>query len=190
MSNGAELAISVSSLVERRSCNPEVTASFALLRLLEDSLLAMNFSLIVRRPRGRQELGALGAGLDPDGVYDVVVDAVGSTDSLSQAVSMVKPKGRIGMVGTFWEPVSLDSSFGLKEAELVSASGYHCKAPQRNFEEAGRLLHARPAIAEALVTHRFPLDAVDEAFAAAADRAAGAIKVVFDVVKNRISLHP
>jgi threonine dehydrogenase-like Zn-dependent dehydrogenase len=32
-----------------------------------------------------------------------------------------------------------------------------------------------------LVTHRFPLDGVTEAFATAADRAAGAIKVVFDV---------
>ena len=134
-----------------------------------------------RHPQQKEAAQKLGAGLDPDGVYDVVVDAVGTPDSLSQAVSMVKPMGRIGMVGSFWDPVELDSSFCLKEAELVSASGYNCKAPQRNFEEAGRMLHASPAIAEALVTHRFPLDAVDEAFAAAADRAAGTIKVVFDV---------
>lgn len=136
-----------------------------------------------RHPHQMEAAQELGAGLDPDGVYDVVMDAVGTTDSLSQAVSRVKPKGRIGMLGSFWEPVSLDSSFCLKEAELMSASGYHCKAPQRNFEEAGRMLHDRPAIAEALVTHRFPLDAVDEAFSAAADRAAGAIKVVFDVLE-------
>jgi threonine dehydrogenase-like Zn-dependent dehydrogenase len=96
---------------------------------------------------------------------------------------MVKHKGRIGMVGSFWEPVNVDTRFCLKEAELISANGYNCKAPQRNFEEAGRMLHTSPSIAEELVTHRFPLDAVDETFATAPERAAGAIKVVFDVFK-------
>jgi threonine dehydrogenase-like Zn-dependent dehydrogenase len=42
-------------------------------------------------------------------------------------------------------------------------------------------LHRHPDISEALVTHRFPLDGVTEAFATAADRAGGAIKVVFDI---------
>jgi threonine dehydrogenase-like Zn-dependent dehydrogenase len=137
--------------------------------------------IAARHPHQMEAAQNLGADLSPDGGYDVVVDAVGTTDSLSQALSGVKPMGRIGMVGSFWKPVPLDSSFGLKEVELVSASGYQCKAPQRNFEEAARILHSRPAIADELVTHRFPLDAVDEAFAAAADRAGGAIKVVFDV---------
>jgi threonine dehydrogenase-like Zn-dependent dehydrogenase len=138
--------------------------------------------IAARHPHQQEAARKLGAGLDPDGVYDVVVDAVGSTDSISQAVRMVKPMGRITMLGSFWKAVELDSSFCLKEAELIPASGYKCKAPSRNFAEAAGLLHSRPAIADVLVTHRFPLEAVDEAFAAAADRAAGAIKVVFDVV--------
>jgi threonine dehydrogenase-like Zn-dependent dehydrogenase len=37
-----------------------------------------------------------------------------------------------------------------------------------------------PGFADALITHRFPLDAAAEAFATAADRAAGAIKVVLE----------
>jgi threonine dehydrogenase-like Zn-dependent dehydrogenase len=137
--------------------------------------------IAARHPQQKEAAQKLGAGLDPDGLYDVVLDAVGTTDSLSQAVSRVKRMGRICMLGSFWEPVNLDSSFCSKEAELLSSRGYTCSAPQRNFEEAGRMLHASPAIAKELVSHRFPLEAVDEAFAAAADRAAGAIKVVFDV---------
>jgi len=137
--------------------------------------------IAARHPHQKEAAQTLGARLDVDSDYDVVIDAVGTTDSLSQAVDMIKPMGRIGMVGSFWEPATLDTRFGVKEAEMVWASGYHCKAPHRNFDEAGRMLHARPAITEALVTHRFPLDAVDEAFAAAADRAGGAIKVTFDI---------
>ena len=35
-------------------------------------------------------------------------------------------------------------------------------------------------IAKTLITHRFPLDAVAEAFATAADRSSGSIKVVLE----------
>ena len=37
-----------------------------------------------------------------------------------------------------------------------------------------------PRIAECLITHRLPLDAAEEAFAIAADRKAGAIKVTIN----------
>jgi threonine dehydrogenase-like Zn-dependent dehydrogenase len=94
---------------------------------------------------------------------------------------MVKPLGRVGLLGVSWEAVDLQPQFTAKEAELIPSLGYNCKSPQRNFEEAGAILHRHPSIADALVTHRFPLDGVTEAFATAADRAAGAIKVVFDV---------
>jgi threonine dehydrogenase-like Zn-dependent dehydrogenase len=40
-----------------------------------------------RHPHQQQAAQKLGGGLDPGGVYDVVVDAVGSSDSLSQAVA-------------------------------------------------------------------------------------------------------
>jgi threonine dehydrogenase-like Zn-dependent dehydrogenase len=94
---------------------------------------------------------------------------------------MIKPMGRIGLVGVSWETVGLEPEFCGKEAELIPSLGYNCKSPNRNFEEAGTILHRHPDISEALVTHRFPLDGVTEAFATAADRAAGAIKVVFDI---------
>lgn len=134
-----------------------------------------------RYPHQSAAAQALGATISVSDGYDVVIDAVGTEGSLSEAVQRLRPMGRIGLVGSFWQPTALDGQFCLKEIELLPANTYICKSPQRNFEEAGRLLHAQPAIADALVTHRFPLDAVDEAFATARDRSAGAIKVVFDV---------
>lgn len=39
---------------------------------------------------------------------------------------------------------------------------------------------ASPDIADAIITHRFPLDAAHEAFEIASNRSAGAIKVVLE----------
>jgi threonine dehydrogenase-like Zn-dependent dehydrogenase len=89
--------------------------------------------------------------------------------------------GRIGMVGMFWEPTEIEPGFWRKEAELLPAVGYYCKSPRRSFEEARNLLHRCPEIAQALITHRYPLEGFKEAFETASNRAAGAIKVVFEV---------
>jgi len=42
------------------------------------------------------------------------------------------------------------------------------------------LLADDPGIADAMITHRFPLERAPHAFAVAADRASGAIKVVLE----------
>lgn len=139
------------------------------------------YDIIARHDHQKIAAQKLGAGHRPDGHYDVVMDAVGSSASLKQAVQMVKPMGRIGLVGVGWETIGLAPEFSGKEPMLIPSMGYNCKSPNRNFEEAGKILHERPDISEAMVSHRFPLEAVTEAFATAANRAAGAIKVVFDI---------
>jgi threonine dehydrogenase-like Zn-dependent dehydrogenase len=123
----------------------------------------------------------LGAALQVGDGYDVVLDAVGTADSLLASVRRLRPMGRIGLLGSFWEPTPLDALFCMREIELIPAMTYSCRSPRRNFEEAGQLLHASPEIADTLITHRFPLEAVSEAFATARARSEGAIKVAFDV---------
>jgi threonine dehydrogenase-like Zn-dependent dehydrogenase len=49
-----------------------------------------------------------------------------------------------------------------------------------DMDAAAQLLADLPEVAPAMITHRFPLDRAAEAFTAAADRAAGAIKVVLE----------
>jgi threonine dehydrogenase-like Zn-dependent dehydrogenase len=142
----------------------------------------LSYDIVARHNHQKVAAEKMGAGLKPSGLYDVVMDAVGSSESLRQAARMVKPMGRIGLLGVFWGTVDLEQIFCSKEIELIPSMGYHCKSPNRSFEEAGTILHGQLDIAEALVTHRFPLDGVTEAFAMAKDRAAGAIKVVFDIV--------
>ena len=124
---------------------------------------------------------ALGAQLNGEDGFDVVIDAVGTTASIAEAVERIKPRGRVGLVGSLWEPASLDLAVCSKEITIIAPSGYSGVAPDRDFDHAARVLAERPDIADVLVTHRFPLDAAAEGFAAAADRAGGAIKVLFDV---------
>jgi threonine dehydrogenase-like Zn-dependent dehydrogenase len=139
------------------------------------------YDMVARYDHQQVAAEKLGASLNPTGHYDVVMDAVGSATSLRESVQWIKPMGRIGLVGIFWEAVALEPEFCGKEPELIPSAGYHCKSTNRNFEEAGMILHRHPDISQALVTHRFPLDGVTEAFTTAADRALGAIKVVFDI---------
>jgi threonine dehydrogenase-like Zn-dependent dehydrogenase len=141
----------------------------------------IHYDMVTRYDHQKVAAEKLAAGLNPDGHYDVVMDAVGSSTSLRESAQFIKPLGRIGLIGVFWGTVELEQEFCSKEPELIPSAGYFCKSPTRNFVEAGTILHAHPDIAQALVTHRFPLDGVTEAFATAADRAAGAIKVVFDI---------
>ncbi len=141
----------------------------------------INYDMAARYDHQKLASEKMGAGLKPNGHYDVVIDAVGSSSSLRESSEWIKPMGRIGLVGIFWGNVELEQLFCGKEPELIPSAGYNCKSPNRSFDEAGSILYQYPDIAQALVTHRFPLDGVKEAFATAADRSAGAIKVVFDI---------
>ena len=139
------------------------------------------YDIVARHEHQKVAAEKLGAGLSHDGHYDVVMDAVGSSASLQQSAQMIKPMGRLGMVGVAWGTLGLEQELYGKEPELIPSIGYNCKSPNRSFEEAGMILHRHPDISEALITHRFPLDGVSEAFTTAANRSEGAIKVVFDI---------
>ena len=137
--------------------------------------------IVARYPAQRAVAAALGANPQPGEGYDVAIDAVGNTSSVADCVQRVKPRGRIGMVGCFWDPTEVPMTFCAKEQEMIASFTYKCRRPGRTFEEAVSALAADPSIADTLVTHRFPLEGADEAFATAADRSSGAIKVVFDI---------
>ena len=141
----------------------------------------ISYDIVARYDHQKVAAEKLGAGFHYDGHYDVVIDAVGSSASLQQSAEMIKPLGRIGLVGISWVNLELEQGFYAKEPELIPSLGYNCSYPNRNFDEAAMILLRHPDVSDCLVTHRFPLDGVTEAFATAADRAGGAIKVVFDI---------
>jgi len=117
----------------------------------------------------------------PSGEYDVVIDAAGSESGLARCAELARPGGRIVLLGVYHSLVPVPGIPTIvKELSWVAAMAYEQHDGVHEFAEAASLLAANPDIADALITHRFPLDDAADAFLVAEDRASGAIKVVLE----------
>jgi threonine dehydrogenase-like Zn-dependent dehydrogenase len=82
------------------------------------------------------------------------------------------------VLGVFQGAVELDPwPLLLKEATLIWSLCYSRPEGGSDFEEAIRLLAAERATFSRVLTHQVPLEQIDRAFALAADKRSGAIKV-------------
>jgi len=130
-----------------------------------------------RRPNRLAAGERLGASMSVGADYDVVLDAAGTQSSLDRATELVRPGGTVGILGTYWSPVSLGMSFQMKEVTLLPSFTYGHHHGVGEFADAARILGAVPGLPDALVTHRFGLDDATEAFRVAGDRDEDPIKV-------------
>lgn len=140
--------------------------------------------LAARHDHQRVAGETLGAtAMAPDGAnrYDVVIDAAGTSESVAHCVRLAKPGSTVVLLATYWGGLEIPA-FNLcgKEVSLVPAAQYSRAGATRDVDVAASILAGSPRIAEALITHRFPLDAAAEAFGVASDRSSGAIKVVLE----------
>ena len=118
---------------------------------------------------------------------DVVFETVGGeADTMNLALTVVKPGGRIVGLGKFNHPIALDPlRFLMKEVRMVSSMTYSRKGPLPDFIAALALLADHLGLLRRLITHRVGLDRVAAAFALAADKSSGAIKIAVDVATSR-----
>ena len=116
---------------------------------------------------------------------EVVYDCVGSGDSVDDALAIVRPRGRVALVGMPGR-VSVDLA-GLwhKEIALVGAYTYGVEdTGERTFDLAFDLV--RQADLGRLVSASYPLDRYRDAIDHAANAGSrGAVKVVFDLRGER-----
>lgn len=138
-------------------------------------------AIAARHDAQKEAAQRLGAGLEPEGEYDAVVECAGNSGALKQAARLCKPGGTILLLATYWDSVELPAAeVCLKGLTIHASFLYGRQGLVRDVEAAAQLLAQRPQLPDILITHRFPLDAAVEAFATAANRAAGAIKVVLE----------
>jgi threonine dehydrogenase-like Zn-dependent dehydrogenase len=124
--------------------------------------------------------------LGREAAIDLVVETVGGrADTLRGALAAVRPGGTISVVGLFLGDVALDPLAPLmKEVTLAWSYCYGRRdagSAGSDFATAIGVLDGEREALAPLVTHRFPLERSADAFAAAADRRGGAVK---------ISIHP
>jgi threonine dehydrogenase-like Zn-dependent dehydrogenase len=136
--------------------------------------------VLARHDGQRQAAARIGAGVEPAGEYDVVVDAAGTDSAVATCFDLLRPGGTLVLVASYWEPVQFPQFFTLKEPVVVGSNMHGHGETDRDMDAAARVLAELPAVAPALVTHRFPLVDAAHAFSVAADRAGGAIKVLLE----------
>ncbi len=110
---------------------------------------------------------------------DVVIETVGGkADTLTEAVSMAATGGTIAMLGIFDGAAGIGAfEFASRELTLVGSYCYAHDARVGDFAYGTTLLAKHRDVLGALVTHRFKLDQITQAYAAAADKRSGSIKV-------------
>ena len=103
---------------------------------------------------------------------DVVFEAVGGTaNTLEQATEIAAKRGRVCMVGGHRTPLSFSERFARsRELTVIWSFCYGRRGGKTEFQIAIDLLAAGKLDANPLVTHRFGLDDITEAFAVAAGR--------------------
>ena len=142
---------------------------------------AADVALQARHPYQKEAGERLGRAVNPDGPYDVVVEAAGTQESLARCGELVAPGGTIVVLGVHFGPVQLDwMPLFHKEARVIPSLGYCADNGGREMEEAAAMLADDPEIARTLITHRFPIEDAAEAFRMASERASGAVRVVIE----------
>jgi len=121
-------------------------------------------------------------GVELEGEYPFVIDCAGTRESLAQAVDLCRPGGTLILLATYWSGMEMPGmALCLKEVRVVPSSLYNHRHETSDFQFAADLLGRDPDVAQVMITHRLPLDDARRAFEIAADRQAGAIKVVLEV---------
>jgi len=93
---------------------------------------------------------------------DVVIETAGTAEAVAHALALVRPGGRVVLTGLPHEPTPV-AFFSVVRREVTIAGSmiYQDEVPQALPPVAAGTVRTRP-----LVTHRFALDAIAEAFAA------------------------
>ena len=109
------------------------------------------------------------------------MECAGNSAALMQAAQLCKPSGIILLLATYWDGVALPAfEVSMKGLKIYASSMYDRHGLVRDVDAAAQLMAQRPELPGILITHRLPLDAAAEAFSIAANRKAGAIKVVLE----------
>lgn len=111
---------------------------------------------------------------------DLVLEAVGGrTDTFATSLAAVARGGEVVVMGLFDERQSFDARKAVfRELRMFFPVTYGTLDGVTDFSFALDLLAREQATLGALITHRLPLGRVEEAFALAADKGRGALRVV------------
>jgi L-iditol 2-dehydrogenase len=158
---GAERIISIEPLVWRRELGPQY---------------GVDQTIDVTGDAAIQAVKDLTGGVGTD----LVVEAVGSTPTLSQVFHLVRREGKVVLFGLpeSEDPVPFDYSQMFKiRADAFTVLGSQDEPGLPSYVEAVRLISSAEIDVEPIISHRINIAEIDRAFRIASERSDGAIKV-------------
>ena len=109
---------------------------------------------------------------------DVVIETVGGAANFNEALATVRKRGRVVLVADYHKPLEVDlARLVWSEATVTGSNCYGFSGMETDFQAAIDLIDSGKVDITKIVTHRFPLDDVTEAFQVAADKEMGSVKV-------------
>ena len=93
---------------------------------------------------------------------DLVIETAGTPEAVGHALELVRPGGRVVLTGLPHEPTPIAFFSVVRREVTITGSMIY----QDEFPEAMRLLRDGAVVAGPLVTHRFPLEAIQDALVA------------------------
>lgn len=121
-----------------------------------------------------QKINDLTGGLGADVVFETTASQAG----FKNAVSAVRKKGLVMIMGGYTGAISMSLQRVMEgEICLMGSNCYSYGNMRRDFEWTMDLIVSGRMPARKLITHEFPLERIHEAFAAALDKDSGSIKV-------------
>jgi L-iditol 2-dehydrogenase len=111
---------------------------------------------------------------------DLVIEAVGTTPTLSQAFHLVRDEGQVVLFGLpeSEDPVPFDYSQMFKSrADVFTVLGSQDEPGLTSYMEAARLISSGEIDVGPIISHRVNISEIDRAFRLANDRVDGAVKI-------------
>lgn len=129
--------------------------------------------------------GAPGTG--PDGRAGAVIVAAEGASAMACALRLVAPGGTVVLIGEDAEAITVDTrTIVVKEVALLGSNTYATDLDEgeSDMRMAIRMLNDPDFDIDGVITHTFPLSHAAAAFAAAADKDSGSVKVVLDARRS------
>lgn len=111
---------------------------------------------------------------------DLVIESVGgSASTLDAAVAACRPGGTICLLGVYTKSIAFPALFTVaKELTIKGSFVYNRAGSRADFDVVVDLLRRHgDRLGKTMITHRYPLERIAEAFETASDKRSGSIKV-------------
>lgn len=109
---------------------------------------------------------------------DCVIETVGGGSNFDAAVACARKRGTVVLVAGYYEPLEVDLRKIVWSEVIVTGSNcYGYSGREKDFDAAIEIIASGRVDPTKIVTHRYGLDEIVDAFQAAADKKSGSIKV-------------